>query len=60
MIKVTNKVNVYEINNEKVDWQRNSIAVKSHWDCPGQVVLEVGDRSYTVIVRELEAAIKML
>lgn len=58
MIEVTNKVNVYEIDNRESDWQTSSIEVKSHWNSGSYVVLVVAGKSYTVVAKDIEASIK--
>lgn len=57
MIKVYNVVSVYEIDDCEVDWQGNTISIRSHWNENRKVVLEVGKKSYTVVARELSTAI---
>ena len=58
MLKVSSIVNVYELDDKDVDWQKNSIIVKSHWNQDTFIVLVVGEHSYTVVASELKAAIQ--
>ena len=58
MIKVKNEIKVYEIDNKKVDWQKNSIQVVSHWNEENKIVLVIDEKSYTVSANDLVTAIK--
>lgn len=61
MIKVECIVKVYEVNNKEVAPQMGDafdIYVKSHFDNNKLVVISVGDHEFTVVARDLEAAIR--
>lgn len=58
MIKVSNVIDIYEINGEEVcSIDGPTIEVRSHWNSRDFVVLVVDGKEYTVVARDLEAAI---
>ncbi len=58
MIKVCNIVDVKEVNGVTPKLGEGpSIAVKSHHNNSGLVVLDVGEREYTVTAADIEAAV---
>ena len=59
MIQVSSKVEVIEINGKDVGINESEvIEVKNHWSANTLVVLVVDGKSFTVSVKEMEAAIK--
>jgi hypothetical protein len=58
MIEVQNKVPVYEVDGKDVAISGPKIHVLSHWNSGDRVVLQIGERTWTVIAADLEAAIK--
>ena len=59
MIKVTNEVNVYEVNgSEPKPGERPTVLVRSHWNRSNLVVLEIGDLRLAVTAADLQAAIR--
>ena len=58
-IEVTQKIEVYEINDEEVPIGKTvTIGVESHWDLDNRVVLRIGRKSYTVVGNDLITATK--
>lgn len=58
MIKVKNEVGIYEIEGEEAPpIEGPTIEVLSHWNRDDLVVLKVDEKSYTVLARDLNAAI---
>jgi len=57
IISVKNEVKVYEIDNNKVDCQKNSIQVLSHWNENDKVVLEIEGKCHAVSANDLKTAI---
>ncbi len=58
MIKVCSIVNVKEVNGvEPKAGDGPGIAVKSHQNNSGLVVLAIGEREYTVTAADIEAAV---
>lgn len=58
MIKVSNEVQVYEVNGKEtpaVDCPK--ISVHSHWNETAKVTLEIEGKKLTVLARDLGAAI---
>lgn len=60
MIKVVNKVRVYEVNDKEIDniKDEKTLEVASHWNVDRFVVLKINDIKITVSANDLEAAIK--
>lgn len=59
MIDVENKIRIYEINDEEVDWNENhKLTIRSHWNRNEMVVLELDGKKIGVVARDLEAAIQ--
>ena len=60
MIKVVNKVRVYEVNDKEIDniKDEKTLEVSSHWSIDRFVVLKINDVKITVSAHDLEAAIK--
>ena len=59
MIKVTNEIKIYEIDDQELKSISNAqpLIVKSHWNNDNVVVLEIGGVKYTVVAKDLKAAI---
>ena len=58
-IEVTQKIEVYEINDEEVPIGKTvTIGVESHWNLDNRVVLRIGRKSYTVVGNDLITATK--
>jgi len=58
-IEVTQKIEVYEINDEEVPIGKTvTIGVESHWNLDESVVLRIGRKSYTVVGNDLITATK--
>lgn len=58
MIKVTNEVNICELNGKEAPLaKRETLVVKSHWNMDRLVVLQIGDSEITVNASDLMAAI---
>jgi hypothetical protein len=58
MIRVNNKVKVYEQDNVQLPVNENvELVVESHWNRDDCVVLIVDGKKYTVIGKDLHAAI---
>ena len=58
-IKVSNELKVYEINGVKmIAIPQPTITIRSYWNGDDRVVLEIDGKSYTLIARELEVAIR--
>ena len=56
---VLNTIQVYEIDNSEVPIGKNeTIGIASHWNMDDRVKILIGVKSYTVIARDLEMAIK--
>lgn len=59
MINVESKLPMYEVDGEKMKLlEMPKMTVKSHWNDNDMVVIEVGERSYTVVKKDLAAAIE--
>ena len=61
MIKVQSVIECYEVDGQEVKTvattgKRPSIAVRSHWLKSELVVLEAGDKTFTVLLKDLVAA----
>lgn len=59
MIAVQNTVKVYEIDEADLRSVADAqpILVRSHWNNNNIVILEIGDRKYTVVAKDLKTAI---
>jgi len=58
MIKVSNKVPIYEVNGKEVNYiDESKLVVESHWNENDKVVLKFGRRNITVVARDLTSAI---
>ena len=58
MIDVVNKVKVYEIDGEDTEMvETPTIEVRSHWNDPDRVVLAIGRKKWTILAKDLEAAV---
>lgn len=59
MLKVRSEMDIYEVDGKDVtEYPPPKLVVESHWNCPDRVVLCIHDERYTVIVRDIEAAIR--
>ena len=61
MIKSTNNVQVYEEDGHDINKLRSespSIIIREHWSRKEMVVISMGDKTYTVLARDLVAAIQ--
>jgi hypothetical protein len=59
MIKSVNKVDVYEVDGNIVSVGASvSISVESHWNDDKRVNIIIGKKSYTVLAKDLRAAIE--
>lgn len=57
MIKVQNRVTVYEINEK--DTTTSELMVFSHWNDPNRIILQFDqDKRYTVLASDIIEAIK--
>lgn len=58
-IDVESKVKIYEVDGHDVTTLEHPlILVQSHWSRNSMVVLSIGDKKWTVLARDLEAAIR--
>lgn len=60
MIDVRNSVRVYEEDDQEVDIIGKKVPmliVENHWNDRNFIVLTIGDKRYTVVAGDLEAAI---
>jgi hypothetical protein len=57
-MKVSQELNVYEIDGVKTDIHKQLLIVKSHWNFTDRVILMFGGREITVLSSELQKAIK--
>ena len=59
MIKVTQEVDIFEINGEEIEPDEHKIiSVNSHWSRDEWVVLAVGGKLYTIFADDLRVAIE--
>lgn len=60
MIKVVNKLKVYEVNDEETNTidDKTTLVVESHWNERRFVVLKFNDIKITISADDLESAIK--
>jgi hypothetical protein len=61
MIKVQSVVECYEVDGQEVkgvisNTKHPSITIRSHWNRSDFVVLEVGDKAFTILLKDLIAA----
>lgn len=57
MVKVSNEVDIYEINGLESKAPLSTLLVKSHWNRSALIVLEVAGQKLTVAATDLQAAI---
>lgn len=55
-IEVINKVEIYEINDEIVNSEKY-VTIKSHWNDNEEVVIDINNKKYTFLARDLINAI---
>lgn len=58
MINVTNKLKVYEVDRKESQINGPEITVSSHWNRQEFVNLTINDKTYTILAKDLEAALK--